>query len=214
MTIRWASCCVLSGLENNVKRGGTVRQILLFALMDKLRVSIFQAYPAKLTKDICMRLHLSLLVTSLVLVACATGGNTGQSATAQLQSTTGNRATGSVSFTQRGNAVKISGQVRGLKPNAEHGFHVHEKGDCSSGDGGPHGKHGTDAHHAGDLPSLKADATGMATFSFESTTLAVGTGPADVVGRGLIVHLDPDDYVTQPTGNSGARVACAVITRS
>ena len=225
MTIRWASCCVLSGLENNGKRGETVRQILLFALMDTLRVSISRTYPAKLTKDICMRLHLSLLVTSLVLVACATGGNTGQSATAQLQSTTGNRATGSVSFTQRGNAVKISGQVRGLKPNAEHGFHVHEKGDCSSGDGmsagghfnpsgRPHGKHGTDAHHAGDLPSLKADATGMATFSFESTTLAVGTGPADVVGRGLIVHLDPDDYITQPTGNSGARVACAVITRS
>jgi Cu-Zn family superoxide dismutase len=119
----------------------------------------------------------------------------------------------------------VSGEVRGLKPGAEHGFHVHEKGDCSSGDGmsagghfnpaaAPHGRHGQGSHHAGDLVSLRADASGSARFSFESATISVGGGMADVVGKGLIVHRDPDDYATQPTGNAGARLACAVITRS
>ena len=152
-------------------------------------------------------------------VATAPGG---MRATAVLSPTTGNTTAGTVSFVQSGDRVRISGEVRGLAPNAEHGFHVHEKGDCSSGDGmsagghfnpdgKPHGQHGTGAHHAGDLPSLRADASGTARFSFDSNTVRVGSGAADVVGKGLIVHRDPDDYRTQPTGNAGARLACAVI---
>ena len=69
-------------------------------------------------------------------------------------------------------------------------------------------------HHAGDLPSLKANASGVATFSFEISTIALGSGSTDVVGKGLIVHRDPDDYKTQPTGNAGPRLACAVIVKS
>jgi Cu-Zn family superoxide dismutase len=121
--------------------------------------------------------------------------------------------------------VLVSGEVRGLAPSKEHGFHVHEKGDCSSGDGlstgghfnptgKPHGAHAQDEHHAGDLVSLRADANGVAKFSYTSTTISVGSGPADVIGRGLIVHRDPDDFKTQPTGNSGPRIACAVIAKS
>jgi Cu-Zn family superoxide dismutase len=130
-----------------------------------------------------------------------------------------------VTFTPQGGKVIVSGEIRGLKPNAEHGFHVHEKGDCSSGDGmstgghynpsgAPHGQHGAGTHHAGDLPSLKADGSGVAKFSFDSTTLNVGSGPADVIGKGLIVHRDADDYKTQPTGNAGPRLACAVIQKA
>ena len=170
-----------------------------------------------------MKSHLTLLATTLVLTACASMSS-GPRAVAQLQSTTGSTATGTVSFVKSGDKVVVKGEVRGLKPNAEHGFHVHEKGDCSSGDGlsagghfnpdgKPHGNHADMAHHAGDLPSLKADASGVAKFSFESTTIAVGSGPSDVIGRGLIVHRDPDDYKTQPTGNAGPRLACAVIAR-
>jgi Cu-Zn family superoxide dismutase len=158
-----------------------------------------------------------------VLAGCATA--TGPHATAALTPTTGNSTSGTVHFVQSGNRVQVKGEVRGLKPNAEHGFHVHEKGDCSSGDGmstgghfnpggAPHGAHGKGVHHAGDLPSLRANAAGVATFSFESSTISVGSGTADVVGKGLIVHRDPDDYVTQPTGNAGPRLACAVIQRS
>lgn len=168
-----------------------------------------------------MKTALLLVATAALLVACASTPS-GPRATAQLQPTTGNTASGSVSFVQSGSKVLVSGEIRGLKPNAEHGFHVHEKGDCSSGDGmsagghfnptgAPHGSHGMGMHHTGDLPSLKADAGGVARFNFESGSLAVGSGVTNIVGRGLIVHRDPDDYKTQPTGNAGPRLACAVI---
>ena len=169
-----------------------------------------------------MKTILALITTAALLGACASH-TVGPRASAQLQSTIGNPTSGSVSFVQTGSKVRVSGEVRGLKPNAEHGFHVHEKGDCSSGDGmstgghfnptgAPHGNHDVGMQHAGDLPSLKADASGVARFNFESGTIAVGSGVTDVLGRGLIVHRDPDDYKTQPTGNAGPRLACAVIT--
>ena len=169
-----------------------------------------------------IRLATPLALVAL-LAACATPS--GPAANAQLLATRGNTTSGDVKFVQQGGKVIITGEIRGLKPNAEHGFHVHETGDCSSGDGmsagghfnpsaKAHGAHGVGEQHAGDLPSLKADANGTAKFSFESTTLAVGSGAADAIGRGLIVHRDPDDYKTQPTGNAGPRLACAVITRS
>ena len=162
-------------------------------------------------------------VLALAVAGCATPQ--GPAATANLRPTTGNNASGTVRFVQSGSQVLVSGEVRGLKPGAVHGFHVHEKGDCSSGDGNsagghfnpegkPHGQHGQGMHHAGDLPSLKADANGVAAFSFESKTITVGSGATDVVGKGLIVHRDPDDFTTQPTGNSGPRLACAVIVKA
>ena len=120
--------------------------------------------------------------------------------------------------------MHVTASVTGLKPNGDHGFHVHEKGDCSSGDGmstgghfnplgKPHAAHDAAEHHAGDLPSLKADAYGNAELKFESKSISVGSGATDVVGKGLIVHRDPDDYKTQPTGNAGPRIACAVIQK-
>ena len=142
-------------------------------------------------------------------------------ATANLEPTKGNRAVGTVTFAERLGKVYVTAEVSGLAPNQEHGFHVHEKGDCSSGDGmsagghfNPDGKpHGpqTAPHHAGDMPSLRADASGIAKASFALDDVTVAAGPKSVVGRGLIVHKDPDDFKTQPTGNAGARLACAVI---
>jgi superoxide dismutase, Cu-Zn family len=160
-------------------------------------------------------------IAVLALAGCA-AYSSGPSATAKLEPTRGSTTSGTVAFAQSGDVVKVSGEVRGLKPGAEHGFHIHEKGDCSSGDGmsagghfnpggKPHGHHGAGEHHTGDLPSLKADANGVATFSFESRTIRVGGTANDIVGKGLIVHRDPDDYKTQPTGNAGPRLACAVI---
>jgi Cu-Zn family superoxide dismutase len=157
-----------------------------------------------------------------VLAGCA--ALQGPQAVASLRPTAGNTTAGTVRFVQSGDVVRVSGEVRGLKPGAEHGFHVHEKGDCSSPDGqqrrwplqsrwqAPR-RHGQGVHHAGDLPGLRADANGVAAFSFESRTVKVGSGPTDVVGKGLIVHRDPDDFTTQPTGNAGPRLACAVIAR-
>ena len=118
--------------------------------------------------------------------------------------------------------TQVRGEVRGLAPNSEHGFHVHEKGDCSSGDGMSAGghfnptamPHGPQAapHHAGDLPSIVADASGVARFSVRTSGVVLGGGADDLAGKGLIVHANPDDYTTQPTGNSGGRIACGVIS--
>lgn len=170
---------------------------------------------------------LSAALAATLLAGCSgmMGQHGSPSAQAQLAATTGNSTNGTVRFQQHGQSVRVSGEIRGLKPGAEHGFHVHEKGDCSSGDGmsagghfnpagKPHGQHAHGEHHVGDLPSLKADASGVARFSFESGSIAVGSGMNDIVGKGLIVHRDPDDYKTQPTGNAGPRLACAVITRT
>ena len=125
-------------------------------------------------------------------------------------------------FEQVGNKVRVVVFVQGLKPGQEHGLHIHEKGDCSSGDGmsagghfNPHGKpHGHPSsaeRHAGDLPALKANKEGRANVQVEVDGLTVAPGPASVIGRAVIVHADPDDYKTQPTGNAGARLACGVI---
>jgi Cu-Zn family superoxide dismutase len=145
----------------------------------------------------------------------------GAKAAAELRPTTGNTASGTVRFVQQGDAVIVTAKVTGLKPGQEHGFHIHEKGDCSGGDGlaagrhfNPTGKlHGPQHadHHAGDFPALKADADGAAETIFRAVGLTIGTDITDILGKALIVHARPDDYKTQPTGNAGARIACAVI---
>jgi Cu-Zn family superoxide dismutase len=167
------------------------------------------------------RVALAACFGALAFTAACTSTPAGPSATAQLQPTTNNTARGSVTFEQRGDKVLLTATVEGLKPGQEHGFHLHEKGDCSSGDGlstgghfnpngKPHGPQHAD-HHAGDLPALKADASGRAELRAELQGVSVAAGTTSVVGRGLIVHAGPDDYTTQPTGNSGARIACGVV---
>ena len=161
--------------------------------------------------------------SALVMAACAhVGGASGPTAVAKLEATRGNTVAGTVTFTQVGDKVRVDANVSGLKPNAEHGFHIHDKGDCSSGDGmstgghfnplgKPHGPHEAMERHAGDLPALKADASGSAKLTAMMDVITVAPGATSVAGRGMIVHRDPDDFKTQPTGNAGPRIACAVI---
>lgn len=164
----------------------------------------------------------AILMAAFAFAGCASMSAGGPSAVATLEPTKGNQASGTVTFTQVGDKVRVVAEVKGLKAGAEHGFHIHEKGDCSSGDGmstgghfNPGGKghahHSNSERHAGDLPSLVADTQGTARLSITLDLLKVAPGANSVVGRGLIVHRDPDDYKTQPTGNAGPRVACAVI---
>ena len=177
-----------------------------------------------------MKRSITLAFVAIASVGCGhMGGHGGMgggaTASALLAPTTGNTARGTVTFTQMGDKVRVSAQLTGLKPNAEHGFHVHEKGDCSSGDGmsagghfnpaaKPHGNyHAGGERHAGDMPNVKSDAQGNASATFETTGMTIGGGAADIVGRGLIVHRDPDDYKSQPAGNAGPRLACAVIRK-
>ena len=165
-------------------------------------------------------------VAAGLLAACASmGTGDGPGAIARLEPTKGNATRGTVTFAQRGDRVRVSVDLTGLKPHAEHGFHVHEKGDCSSGDGmsagghfnpagAPHGHYAGAQRHAGDMPNVRADAQGNARTTFETGGIGIGRGAADIVGKGLIVHRDPDDYKSQPAGNAGPRLACAVIQAS
>lgn len=166
-------------------------------------------------------MNLGAVIVAVAGMAVSTAAF-GQTATADLKPTAGNNASGTVRFTQAGSKVRVEADVKGLKPNAEHGFHVHEKGDCSAPDamsagghfnpgGKPHAHHGKAERHAGDMPSLKADANGNARVSFESDLITTGAAANSVVGKAVVVHRDPDDYTTQPTGNSGPRLACGVV---
>ena len=169
--------------------------------------------------------NLALLAVAALVFGCASNMSaTAPGATAQLAPTAGNSAKGTVTFTQRGNDVVMVARLTGVPPG-KHGFHIHEKGDCSAPDGmsagghfNPSGKpHGDPAgmeHHAGDMPMLEADASGNAMLEATLNGVSIGQGANDIVGRSVIVHKDADDYKTQPTGNSGARIACGVIARS
>jgi Cu-Zn family superoxide dismutase len=153
----------------------------------------------------------------------APADQSGASAVVQLAPTQGNTVTGSLSLSAEENGVRLSGVVQGLKPNGEFGFHIHEKGDCSAPDassaGGhfnphnaEHGNPESDARHAGDMFNLRSDDQGTAQVDVLARGVTLQTGePTDVLGRAIVVHEGPDDYTSQPAGNSGARVACGVI---
>jgi superoxide dismutase, Cu-Zn family len=119
------------------------------------------------------------------------------------------------------NRMRVRAQIEGLTPGL-HGFHIHEFGDCRAADGhsaGPHfnpenkkhgGPEGPD-HHLGDLGNIKADDGGRAAIAMTTDVITLDTGPRGVLGRSVVVHADPDDLMTDPAGNSGARLACGVI---
>jgi Cu-Zn family superoxide dismutase len=141
-------------------------------------------------------------------------------AVAVLVPTEGNKVNGTVTFTKEGDKVKVSAHIEGLTPG-NHGFHIHEWGDCSSKDGSAagghfnptaltHGARTDPKRHAGDLGNIEVGDSGMAHIEFTDSVLKL-EGPSSITGRGVIVHANPDDFKTQPTGNAGGRLACGVI---
>lgn len=146
----------------------------------------------------------------------------GARAVAVLEPKSGSNAKGKAVFVAKGGKVTMEIEVEGLTPGA-HAIHLHETGDCTAPDAASagahwnpsaqdHGKWGTAPHHQGDIGNLVADETGRAKLFFPAETWAIGGGAAnDIVGRSVIVHAGEDDFKTQPTGNAGGRVACAVI---
>lgn len=146
-----------------------------------------------------------------------------RSATINLAPASGSLVSGRLTAMPMAGGVHVTGEIGGLVRNATHGIHVHEKGDCSAADassaGGhfnpknqPHGRPGVGAHHAGDMPNISADANGVARVDLHLAGVTLGGAAAtDIAGRAVVVHAQPDDYATQPSGNSGARIACGVI---
>jgi Cu-Zn family superoxide dismutase len=169
-----------------------------------------------------MKPLIAAVASAVLLTACQTTPDAPLIASAGLAPTKGNKTIGEATFEQVGDKVRVVIFVQGLKPGQEHGLHIHETGDCSSGDGmsagghfnphgKPHGPQGSPNRHAGDLPSLKANKAGRGNVKADLDIITVTPGPASVVGRAVIVHAAPDDFKTQPTGNAGARLACGVI---
>lgn len=141
-------------------------------------------------------------------------------AIAIISPTKGNAASGIAKFSQEKDGLHIFVKMTGLTPGL-HGFHVHEFGNCACDDAvcaGSHynptnQKHGgpTDSNrHLGDFGNISADENGNAEYELVDT-IATLNGPHSIIGRSVIVHADPDDFVTQSTGNSGARIAAGVI---
>lgn len=146
-----------------------------------------------------------------------------RSATINLAPATGSLVSGKLTAMPMGNGVHFTGEIGGLTRGGTHAIHVHEKGDCSAADassaGGhfnpknqPHGRPDAGAHHEGDMPNIVADANGVARVNLHVQGMTLGGAAAgDIAGRAVVVHAQADDYATQPSGNSGARVACGVI---
>jgi Cu-Zn family superoxide dismutase len=166
------------------------------------------------------RILIALGVALGALSGCATGGHS--STTIALVSKSGSQVSGSIHLSEHHGVVRLRGTVRGLEAYSEHGFHIHEKGDCSAADaasagghfnpgGTAHGAASAAVHHAGDLPSLRADYRGVAGIDTTVSGVTLGDGPTGIKGRSLVVHGKADDFTTQPSGNSGPRVACGVI---
>ena len=156
------------------------------------------------------------LAAVAVLSACATKAPE-KSAMSQLSARSGSTVSGTVSFRPVYGGVLVEANLAGLTPG-EHGFHIHDVGDCIAADassakghynpaGKGHGHHGGTNRHAGDMPNLSANSAGEARLSAEVKDLTI----AEIIGRSVVVHADPDDYASQPAGNSGKRVACGVI---
>ena len=141
--------------------------------------------------------------------------------TIDVKPTQGSKVSGSVSVAPMGQGVHFRGTVSGLTPG-KHGFHIHEKGDCSAPDGASagghfnpdqkaHGAPSATEHHAGDLGNIEAAADGTAKVDMHVNGVTLGTESNSIKGKAIIIHAGEDDFKTQPTGNAGARLACGVI---
>jgi superoxide dismutase, Cu-Zn family len=147
------------------------------------------------------------------------GGSAGGKAYADLAPIGDSGVTGRAVFTQQKGSVKVEVELQGLKPG-KHGIHLHEQGAC--GDRGQeagahfdpddhaHGEAAARQSHRGDLGNITAGSDGKAQLSLDHPYLSL-EGPESAIGRSFIVHADPDDLIGQPSGNSGARIACGVI---
>ena len=177
---------------------------------------------AGITKEAARVLAVPLVIAAAALAAAASG----PSARAVLKNAEG-KEIGTATFSPAKGGVKVMVQVAGLAPG-KHGIHIHAVGRCEPPDftsAGPHlnplqkkhGLHNPEGAHAGDMPNLSVgdDGKASATFTARGATMADGAGSLfRPGGTALVIHADPDDEKTDPTGNSGTRIACGVVEKS
>lgn len=154
--------------------------------------------------------------------AAAVSAPTIENAVVILTPAKGEKVNGTINFTQEANGVKVTGEFEGLKPRGRHGIHIHEMGDCSdpkfesagghfNPTGAAHGGPDSAEKHVGDFGNLKADGRGRAKLELTLEGLTLGDPAMGLVGRSVVVHQKPDDLKSQPSGNSGDRIACGRI---
>lgn len=177
----------------------------------------------------CAKNSLVIAVMGMCLTGCSqsednrSDGKNVTSAKAILSPTQGSNVHGEVIFITVKNGVKVDANVEGLTPG-QHGFHIHEHGDCSAPDGASAGAHYNPTHkkhgcqddterHIGDLGNISADKTGHAHYERIDKVIRL-TGPYNIVGKSVIVHEKADDCKSQPVGDSGKRMACGIIVEA
>ena len=153
---------------------------------------------------------------------CAMMEEKDPTATATLEPRSGSNVRGTITFTQVGDVVRVTGEVTGHSKGPK-GFHIHAMGDCSAHDAmsaGGHFNPGNSKHggpydpvkHAGDLGNIVFNDAGVTKINFTVGDISVSRDQANgIIGRALMVHAQGDDLKTDPTGNAGGRVACGVI---
>jgi len=143
-------------------------------------------------------------------------------ATAYINPKSGSETFGSAIFINEGESITLQVSIESAPPGV-HACHIHQVGDCSAEDGSSagghwnpggheHGKWGTEPYHLGDIGNIVVGEDGKGSISLTTDRWSMGGGAEnDVMGKAIVVHADPDDFTSQPTGNAGGRIGCGVI---
>ena len=166
-----------------------------------------------------------VVVAGLLLGGCATLQYGTPQATAELKDARG-KTVGSASLWESAEGVRILARVRELPPGL-HGIHLHAIGKCDPPDfssagghfnpaGKQHGLRNPAGPHAGDLPNLEIAADGRGELNYVTRLVTLAPGPTSLFGpqgTAVVIHANPDDGITDPSGNSGGRIACGLLSR-
>ncbi len=169
---------------------------------------------------------LSVVALLALLLSVSTASAEGRSATAELKNAD-SEVVSTATFTETDEGVEISVEASGLEPGL-HGIHIHETGTCEPADfksaGGHfnpgdamHGLESAEGPHAGDLPNIEVAEDGSANYKATTARVTLDEGQTslfDTDGSSLVIHAGEDDQVTDPSGDSGDRIACGVIQMS
>ncbi len=176
--------------------------------------------------------YLIILSISVILMGCEKAQQAGVltpttpiQANAMIGSSNESGVSGMAVFTQDDDQITLIVEIQGATPGL-HAVHIHANGDCSAPDGSSagghwnptgvaHGKWGDDEFHLGDIGNITVAEDGTGSITLTTDLWEIGTGSdIDVVGKGIIVHADADDFTSQPSGAAGMRIGCGVIVLS
>jgi Cu-Zn family superoxide dismutase len=173
------------------------------------------------------KIILSIVLLIAVIIGCKTNGKSADTKSLNItfESKSNSNVTGTATFKEKNGKVTFIAKLSGLKPGI-HAIHIHEKSDCTAADGSSagghwnptfkkHGQWGVGEYHRGDIGNFTADENGNGSITLTTDEWSIGGADEtkNILGKGLIVHQGADDFVSQPAGNAGARVACSAIIK-